>query len=107
MKLRRKPANRVSKETQAAQWSMAPLDLVTLDLVGPTAPDVDGATLLLTTRDVGSNYRRCLPLHDRESSTVVGAFTELYPGSRIEPRPRFPRVIHSDNDGSFKARRFR
>ena len=51
-----------------------------------------------------SNFKRVVPLLDRNSETVWEAFRLLYPGSRHEPEPRFPAEVYCDKDGSFAAR---
>ena len=88
-------------EHAAERHRLPPLERVVLDIIGPTVEDVLGNTALLTTRCVGSNMKRVVPLPDKEGPTVWLAFCRVYPGSRLQPRPRFPAVIGCDNDASF------
>ncbi len=103
-RVRKQPAHPASAERRAELRALPPLGLVTMDLVGPTTPDCFGNVLLLTTRCVGTNFKRVMPLRDRLPATVWEGFRLLYPGSRQEPTPRFPALVTCDNDGSFKAR---
>ena len=77
-----------------ARRALAPLELVTMDIIGPTVADCHGNVLLLTTKCVGTNYRRVVPMPDRAAPTVLMAFLELYPGSRHEAPPQ--QQAHAD-----------
>ena len=45
----------------------APLDLVTLDVVGPTVAEVHGNQTLMTTRDISSEFRCVSPMLGTEA----------------------------------------
>ena len=81
------------------QWGV--MERVGVDLIGPPLPDVHGRTLLVNSKDMGSGYRDCRPIADKQPSTVLVAYNDMYPGTRWDKPPQCPRELSVDEGTEF------
>jgi len=79
------------------------LDLVGIDLYGPLPdPDIDGCYYFMVTDDVKTGLSKGESLAEKSAEAAWEAASTLYPGTRMDSPPTFPKAWSADNGGEWK-----
>ncbi|MBW0481380.1 hypothetical protein O181_021095 [Austropuccinia psidii MF-1] len=98
------PSCRISKSDRHSRLlpshaNAKPLDIVSMDLMGPYNLSINGSSWLMTVQDAGSTYGECHILKRKADATSL----TIEPVTRWECQSgRVAKVLHTDGGGEFK-----
>lgn len=94
-KMRKSPAYKTHRSDDK---TMAFLDKIHIDIIGPVPEDVDGNAYIFVARDEATDFPYAKPIKNRGADTTRDCLLDFLAGQR-----EFPKAIACDNDKSFQG----